>query len=191
MSGTHVTSTDVPSEQAPEEPLGRHPEPADYRWFAPLNRSNLTAVLAGGVIAPHKSYADYEDDIQQFAGDGVLLVRGGVSLELLEAGGLEEGAANMMLAEIRIDDFPECRVRGLNEKGEVCETTLEERNKNIYVLTFPATIPATRIVAIHFKSEREKKNYMVRGFDNAPLDVVPMEVSTQLFQQDVPAGVYR
>ena len=45
------------------------------RWFIPVNRSNLSAFLAGGVIVPSAFLPNYERDIQCFSRNHILIIK--------------------------------------------------------------------------------------------------------------------
>lgn len=155
-----------------------------YRWYAPLNRNNLIVLLAGGVISPSKGYANYEKDLQRFAGDGFLLVRNGISSKVIDSEDLSGNAGFTVLVEINIDDLDTASY-GLDEQGEFSDSTISINKSDACFLSLIGVIPITKVEAVHFRSDSDKKNFIVRQFENVPMDIIPFEVSEQLFKHDV------
>ncbi len=165
------------------------PEIIDSNWYVPLNRNNLIAVLAGGILSPNKFYTDYDEDLQRFCDDGILLIRKGLSHAVVENEELTGSSGYTVLAEISIKSYPKTKVRGLTNQGKACKASLTSDTDETRILSFPGIIPVTRIIAIHFGSDSDKSNFIARSFDNLPADIVPLKVTKKLFNQDVSEAI--
>jgi hypothetical protein len=154
------------------------------RWFAPLNRDNLNAVLSGGVLAPHSSYYDYTDDPQRYAGSGILLTRNGLASSALDNEEFVGSSGYTVLAEINIKGLPAKKHQGLDIDGNQCKCLLGDVEGKAQIISFKGVLPTSRISRIHFRTESDKNNFIARCFENTPTNLIPFEASAKLFDRE-------
>ena len=154
-------------------------------WFVPLHRDELISMLASGIIVPGNGEESREATLQHIFDNSILLARGGLPSSVLDTPGLVGSRGYTVLVEIDTNGFPDVRADGLSLDGIGCESSLVEEAAEAYLLSVPAVLSVNDIRAIHFRSESDKLNFVARGFDNVPSDIVPMQVSENLFILDI------
>jgi len=160
------------------------------RWFIPVNRSNLYAILAGGVIVPSAFLPNYESDIQCFSRSHVLIIKNGISTQFVQSKEFVGDSGFITLLEIEVSELDNNLIRGIDEiegRGEIMHAMSDNYAP---VLFYSGVIPVTKIISVHFMSDVNMKNFVIRGFENVPTDIVSFEVSGQLFDIDVSGDIF-
>lgn len=158
------------------------------KWYAPLNRKSLVDMLAGGVLAPYNYYSRSNTELQCFSDSGILLIKSGLSQDILDSPELVGEKGFTVLVEIDLTGLPATKLQGINDNGKSCKVTVND-SKHSVILSYPAIFPLTRIIKVHFRSESDKRNFIARSFDNVPIDKNLLSVSEELFTQDFSCNI--
>ena len=174
-----------PAESQNQEPQIAQPEeikPADFlskesnevknntKWYIPLNRHNLSKILAGGVIVPSESFSTYKLDAQSLTHNNVLLVKDGVSSEMIKKDEFSGASSFLTLIEVEL--------RELNELFIKTTPLLKD------IKLYGGSIPTAKIKCIHFESEDNLEDFKIRTFDDVVYNTVDFKVSSKLFSQN-------
>jgi len=153
-------------------------------WFIPYNRHNLSKVLSGGIVAPHKSYLNYRPDAQCFSDNSILLIRGGVSEEML---GKEEfsGQSNfLVLLEIDIKKLNQKLIISAAEGKKLgLSDSLGSDNQEAIVM-YSGSIPSSEIKVVHFRTKEDLEDFETRSHADVPYDVIKFAATKELFNQN-------
>ena len=190
VEGNKLDTTLSEDKKTQEENIvySEHKKKEIDKWYAPLNRKSLIHMLAGGVLTPHNYHLRSNTGLQCFSNNGILLIKNGLSLEILNSPELVGEKGFTVLVEIDFTGLPSKRLQGINNQGEKCTETVNKGKRSV-ILSYPGVIPLTRISKIHFKTESDKKNFIARGFDNVPMEIISLSVSEELFTQDFPYDI--
>jgi hypothetical protein len=160
------------------------------RWFIPVNRSNLSDFLAGGVIVPSAFLPNYERDIQCFSRNHILIIKNGISTQFVQSKEFVGDSGFIILLEIEVSELDGNLICGIDEIEGGGEITHAMSDNYAPVLFYSGVIPVTKIISVHFMSDVDMKNFVIRGFENVPSDIVCCEVSGQLFDIDISGDIF-
>ncbi len=184
MDNSGVVIEDVENETISSENL----EEESVTWYAPLGRASLVDLLAGGVLAPYGYHSRSSNDLQFFSIDGILLIKNGLSQDILDAPDLVGTKGFTVLVEVDFNSMPDIKLKGINAKGQTRKVLMNDANQSMLLL-YPAIIPGIKIKAIHFRSESDKRNFVSRRFENVPMEKRLLKISEELFCKDFPCDM--
>ena len=162
----------------------------DTRERAPLggtgyalltNRNNLLEILSSGLVKPASLYTKYYPDLGGLYPEAVPLLARDPSSNLVErmVGG-EPGAFPVLL------DIDLAGMTG-SAQAVLAGDYLTERveippREEVVCLLVDGVLPATRVDAVHFRSEEELQEHVARMYENVRADAVPLQVSPKRFR---------
>ena len=148
-----VKTEDAPPESPqPEDPTGNPEQKLHDAVFVVTNRININEFRSRRIIVPKNAFTSYKADLFEISPNHIPLFRGPISEELLQTA-VSSGDNN----------FP----------------VLIEVNNHLEG-SFPPAIGFKDVIAFHFQSERDAKEFP-RSYDNIPSDTVDHVVSPELF----------
>jgi len=168
-----------------EKPL----EGSNDRWFVPLEWSHLSTSLSLGVITPANFLDKSDKNIQQLCPSSILIVKDGLSSDITESDVYGTSKKFTALLEIKSLSAWDGLFQSIDIYGKLNkETYLRQIPDECSLIFFPGVISISNIECIHFKSEQDKDNFVIRGFENVPndnsknYDLAKLAVTQDLFK---------
>jgi len=139
-------------------------------WYLPAARNNVIGMLSAGLVMPARGLMKYYPDLLSLAPGRIILTSSGARREWFDVG--EESR----------HDIPALVQVHVQPVGEQIEY------EGSLLVAVAGVIPASRIAAVHFPSDRDADEFLARRYDNFNPDDVRINVAPDLFHDDALPG---
>ena len=179
--------TNHPKEEASKKALIKGNKKQD-KWFVALKWNQLLKVLAGAYIGPLSCYVKGDEDLQNKNEERIIIRKNGLINQNNVPENLNDFTA---LIEININLLSLELITGIN--GEKIESKIQSLNdlSQYDILLFLGAISVSNIEAIHFESEVDKENFILKSYENHPnnkthdYDIFELKVTSELFNNSL------
>ena len=166
----HNKKTDEKLSTVLKNPLEHDP------YCIPLTRDDLITVLASGIITPCYPEKPY-----------ITIFQNGISSSLYDIKDFLPDSSDSNFTVLLEIEYPviqstESGMTGISDSGEV-EGTVDA--EDLKILFFSGVLPVSVIKTIHFKSDKDKDNFLARGYENVPVKNFKSLVTEKLFNQEL------
>lgn len=144
------------------------------------NRNNLLEILSSGLVKPASLYGKYYPDLGGVCPEAVPLLLRDPSSTLVDRMVGEDPTAFPVLLDIDLEGAAgTAQAVFADYRTDQVEMPLRE---DAVCLVVDGVVPATRVRAVHFRSEQELQEHTARAYENVRESAVPLQVSPERFQ---------
>lgn len=149
----------------------------ENRYFIPIARNNLYAILASGIVIPSSSYYNYEDDLQTACPEKIVITKDGFNFFNLNDLKIETTSSCGVLLEIDINKL------NMDEVFEVKNNKLTKKSldQKTSLFFYGKSISINNIKTIYFQNFEEIDDFKSRIFENVPIEHKNFENDEKLF----------